>query len=557
MANVSDTERLDEDFNQSTWLSLLGLLNWYEFFISVDQTGLWRKHIAWAKPKGKEIRDYTTQRFSSNMVFLSLLLGATVNVLFSPSLLSTAIRTAVKNEEYGLKYWIGIVMILSCAVSVVALVATFTAWGLINSISDSNSHCLLRSSMGQYVTSLPSRFVVASLYLFLLWLLLLLIDMVEGPVLYVMMAIVLSLFFQVVVSLSAFGRLIIHTGAMGRKRVLDPELERQLLPSGLHASLLIKATERIRRRTSVHTQYSSKSKRSGSSREASPEQSQLERGMSDSLGPIQPTSATSSASSDYPMQSSVGSNQATIESKEAGSRAVGTTSEISRSLAATTPLGYYVEGKYEQPWQRGRIKAHRRMESTDSAFSVDDLVKDINFPNASVLNRALVSKDLRQVVELALSRDTSEDHNNDDDDDEADAAEWNTDETAVYIEQSPVPVLQLEIPSRHERRVSDLDGLPATSQLLKEWKEDDEVREMYNIEPPSTEKSPSPTVGSRKSFKLPPSNSTTNRSFRKHRRWASPIPSLDAIREDAPGGIRHRLSDESTPLMESTRSEHI
>lgn len=34
-----------------------------------------------AKPKGKEIRDYVTQRFSSNMVFLSLLLGTDMNVV--------------------------------------------------------------------------------------------------------------------------------------------------------------------------------------------------------------------------------------------------------------------------------------------------------------------------------------------------------------------------------------------------------------------------------------------------------------------------------------------
>jgi hypothetical protein len=60
-----------EDFDQGTWISLLGLLHFYDAFVTVDNTHLWQSHIAWAKPKGKEIKDYTTQRFATNMVFLS------------------------------------------------------------------------------------------------------------------------------------------------------------------------------------------------------------------------------------------------------------------------------------------------------------------------------------------------------------------------------------------------------------------------------------------------------------------------------------------------------
>jgi hypothetical protein len=159
-------------------------------------------------------------------------------------------------EQYGsLRFYIGCTLLLGAIIAVLGLVSTFTAWGLISAISDSNSHCLLRSSMGQYVTSLPSRFVVAALYLFLLWLLLCIVELMSGPCRIIMISLVVYLFLQVIVSLSAFGRLIIHTGAMGSKRVLDPEFERQLLPSGLHASLLIKATERLRRKTSVTAQY--------------------------------------------------------------------------------------------------------------------------------------------------------------------------------------------------------------------------------------------------------------------------------------------------------------
>jgi hypothetical protein len=46
-----------------------------------------------------------------------------------------------------------------------------------------------------------------------------------------------------------------HTGAMSSKRVLDVEFEKCLLPSGLQASLLIKATHRVRKRVSALSQY--------------------------------------------------------------------------------------------------------------------------------------------------------------------------------------------------------------------------------------------------------------------------------------------------------------
>jgi hypothetical protein len=35
-----------DDFNQGTWMSLLDLLHPYEYFVPVDQTTLWRRHVA-------------------------------------------------------------------------------------------------------------------------------------------------------------------------------------------------------------------------------------------------------------------------------------------------------------------------------------------------------------------------------------------------------------------------------------------------------------------------------------------------------------------------------
>eukprot|EP00567_Pseudictyota_dubia_P014228 CAMPEP_0197440152 /NCGR_PEP_ID=MMETSP1175-20131217/6729_1 /TAXON_ID=1003142 /ORGANISM="Triceratium dubium, Strain CCMP147" /LENGTH=326 /DNA_ID=CAMNT_0042970211 /DNA_START=114 /DNA_END=1091 /DNA_ORIENTATION=+ len=46
-----------------------------------------------------------------------------------------------------------------------------------------------------------------------------------------------------------------HSGAMGTSRIFDPKFERELLPRGLHTSLLFKATGELRKGTSVTRQY--------------------------------------------------------------------------------------------------------------------------------------------------------------------------------------------------------------------------------------------------------------------------------------------------------------
>lgn len=141
-------------------------------------------------------------------------------------------------------------------ITILALVNTYTLSKLIASISDSNAHAMLRSSIGSYVAVLPSRFTVAALYLFLLWIAMFIWDIFTGPIHMLFIVMVLLLFFHVIIPLSAFGRLIIHTGAMGRRPVLDVELEKELLPSGLHNSLLIRATDRKRKyKSSATDQY--------------------------------------------------------------------------------------------------------------------------------------------------------------------------------------------------------------------------------------------------------------------------------------------------------------
>lgn len=204
-------------------------------------------------------------------------------VLFNPVKICEQMRQDLADGNWHeLKYWAGGTIILSICTILCALVASFTAWGMVSAISDDNVHCVLRSSIGQYICQLPHRLVLSSLYLFLLWILIFMFELLAGPFRFLMIVFVLVVFFQVIIAFSAFGRLIIHTGAMGKRQILDPEFERALLPSGLHASLLLMAVDNKRERTSAISQYKgpqrkSSQRKSGSSRPGSSKRSERKR----------------------------------------------------------------------------------------------------------------------------------------------------------------------------------------------------------------------------------------------------------------------------------------
>jgi hypothetical protein len=111
----------------SAWASLLGLLSPSEYFVTVDHSVLWQKHLAWSKPKGEHLRQYVTQRFASDMIVLSLMLGAEIGVFFNSAAEVSKMRILLNTEHYGnLKYWIGIIIALDASVTVMAIIATFT-----------------------------------------------------------------------------------------------------------------------------------------------------------------------------------------------------------------------------------------------------------------------------------------------------------------------------------------------------------------------------------------------------------------------------------------------
>lgn len=206
---------------------------------------------------GEQLRSYMTQRFASSMVFMSLLLGAELNVLFNSAAVTTAMRRELFDENFwSIEFWAGITILVSVILTILSLISTFTVWGMVSSVSDANAHCILRSSIGQYVAELPGRFIVTAVYSFLLWVTLfffLLLPVGFWSIL--LMTTTAALFFHVVVVFSAFGRIIMHTGAMGSRRIFDEATEKRLLPHSLHTSLLEKAKTELARNTSIMRQY--------------------------------------------------------------------------------------------------------------------------------------------------------------------------------------------------------------------------------------------------------------------------------------------------------------
>lgn len=417
----------------------MGLLSPGEFFITVDHFSLWRRHLAWAKDDGGDLRTHMTQRFASNMVFMSLLLGAEIQTLFNSSQITTQMRMHMRNCDYTeITFWIGVVIFMSVFLTLFTILSTFTAWGMVSAVSDSNSHCLLRSSIGQYVTQLPSRFIVAALNSFLLWVIMYLFVLLPGPIGKVVFVVVAFLFFHIVVVYSAFGRLIIHTGAMGQKRILEPEFERALLPSGLHTSLLIKATDQQRKNTQAIAQYRSSlfNKRAKPLQKVHSTRKKTTR--------TRMSTADSLLSHERKMihQSANALSNSKISSEELLS---------SREITVTP--------------------SHQDLESGNSVSSLESASEDVpktspNFPRASVLNKPdMTLKSIRLVVDKTLSSE------------EKDAVVEGHRNLPNKGRQSKFTTWNAR--RRRARRRS------GAKSMIKEWEEDNFCRSYYNAPPPA------------------------------------------------------------------------
>lgn len=182
-------------------LPSLTLLQPLDYVVAPNFASLWQKHVAWAKPNGANLKQYITGHYASIMILLSLLLSASISVFFSNSPELVQMRAILAQQTQlehhfltNLKFWTGLLILLGIFVTLLGLVTTFTLWSMISAISNANAHCVVRCTLGQYAISLPPRLVVASLYIFLLWMVLMVMELVAHPISWMIVAAVLSFF---------------------------------------------------------------------------------------------------------------------------------------------------------------------------------------------------------------------------------------------------------------------------------------------------------------------------------------------------------------------------
>jgi len=135
------------------------------------------------------------------------------------------------------------------------LLATFTAWAIISSVSDVNARCVLRSSIGLHASGLPSKTIVLALYTCLTWMTLFMWYLVPEVWGITVTVCTISFLFHIITVYSALGKLIMYTGAMGPKRILEERVEEQMLPFELHDALVEKAIQRRKNKVRLSAQY--------------------------------------------------------------------------------------------------------------------------------------------------------------------------------------------------------------------------------------------------------------------------------------------------------------
>jgi len=198
-----------------------------------------------------------TQRYGSSMVFMSLLLSTELGVLFNSAPVTSNVREALLEGNHTvIQFWAGFFIMISALLTILSLIALFTAWGMVNSIDEVNMHCIFRSSIGQYAAELPGRLIVCSIYAFLIsFMMFFFLLLPFGPWSITLSLLAFLSFIHIVSTFSAFGRIIMHTGAMGSTRIFSSEDEDNLLPRTLHSNLLKKAQANLASNASIIRQY--------------------------------------------------------------------------------------------------------------------------------------------------------------------------------------------------------------------------------------------------------------------------------------------------------------
>lgn len=237
----------------------ISLPHFSEYFMSVDHHQIWRRHLAWSLRDGDHLRNAVTSRFASNMVFMSLLLGTEIGVLFSPSKPADRFRAALKNESYGdPNFWAAIILCVSIGLTLSTLVANFTAWAIIGAVSPQNSHAILRSSVGLDAAQLPARLVILSIYCFLVWVMMFIFILLPNIWGFVIALLPVALIAYIVILYSSFGRLVIYSRAMQHREIFKGEEDNHMSSRRLFEELLTKAEKEKEKQSPLPLYYRTK-----------------------------------------------------------------------------------------------------------------------------------------------------------------------------------------------------------------------------------------------------------------------------------------------------------
>lgn len=89
----------------------------------------------------------------------------------SPSVIVTEVRDALRTGPHidTLGYCTGVMLILSIILTGSAVLANYTAFGVFRCVGEKNAAMILRSDIGLYAATLPSRLTFVSLMTFFAW----------------------------------------------------------------------------------------------------------------------------------------------------------------------------------------------------------------------------------------------------------------------------------------------------------------------------------------------------------------------------------------------------
>jgi hypothetical protein len=114
----------------------------------------------------------------------------------------------------------------------------FTAWSVISTISDENSHVLLRSTIGLYSAQLPVILVTWVLFSFVLTIDLLLFILMPWQWAFSLTFLNALVFLHLASTYSALGRIILDNRAMGHEKIIPDETAEAMEPYKLFKELL-------------------------------------------------------------------------------------------------------------------------------------------------------------------------------------------------------------------------------------------------------------------------------------------------------------------------------